>query len=300
MAVGNIHYAVLGTIGAFNSPWVLYGGGDIPFLLMILFAYLGVRILTLTVGTQSSLTKLPVAFGWMLGLGLAALLLPATVPPPINGFDYLRIVKVVEAVSVIVTLILIVKSLQVVSVLYKPALRRFLWFYVALAVAGVAAVIAYLYVPADSWYGSFGIGVVPYVLGGVLGTTAALQFVRLAHTEKLVVQTPVARGRQTSIDIVTFLASFASRPALIDPILDPLRDLTSVREQSQHLDDTEQRQLAAVYAELEDYLVENEPARRYKRDDLRQMIDIRFRASVDEPVFWNGFDALRPRTMDVK
>lgn len=78
----------------------------------------------------------------------------------------------------------------------------------------------------------------------------------------------------SAIDLLTYLASYASNPRDIDPILDDLRTITATSGKEYSADDMQK--LIKVYRKLEDYLTTKEPLRVFTRENLRNMLLERF------------------------
>lgn len=76
------------------------------------------------------------------------------------------------------------------------------------------------------------------------------------------------------VEVVTYLASLASNPREIDPILDTLRIVTARMKGAPS--DEDARELRKVWQQLEDYLVTQEKVRAFTREDLQQRIQHRF------------------------
>ncbi len=78
------------------------------------------------------------------------------------------------------------------------------------------------------------------------------------------------------IDKVVYLASLASKPHDIDPILDPLRVITARDEGQLKVGDNDLVVLKGVQSQLEDYLIHREPLRQFNTETLKQSLFERF------------------------
>lgn len=78
----------------------------------------------------------------------------------------------------------------------------------------------------------------------------------------------------SAIDLLTYLASYASNPRDIDIILDDLRAITATGSQSYSTNDM--HKLVKLYRGLEDYLTTKEQLRIFTRESLRAMLIERF------------------------
>jgi hypothetical protein len=91
----------------------------------------------------------------------------------------------------------------------------------------------------------------------------------------------------SAIDVVTYVASLASDPTAIDPILDPMRELTSRIQPGQPLSQADQTTLAGVCQRLQIYLVEKDPLRSFDKAALQQKISQKFpKPDAAEATFW--------------
>ena len=74
------------------------------------------------------------------------------------------------------------------------------------------------------------------------------------------------------IDIIVYLASLASTPQAIDPILDLLRNVTARLGPERILNDQDQLVLAKAYKDLIAHLITDEPARIFTQKELEARI----------------------------
>jgi hypothetical protein len=87
------------------------------------------------------------------------------------------------------------------------------------------------------------------------------------------------------VDIVVAASQRASNVTAIDPWLDNLRQVTARAVPGQPLSPADQVLLINTYKEIERYLVEVEPVRRYSKDELRALI--RKELQITGPVFFD-------------
>jgi hypothetical protein len=265
-----------------------------PFFLFLLLYYLGARKLAKIIGIKSKALSVAGVLVAVLVLGVLA----SQLPVPEGAFDsdindsaqhVMLAASAAVFVVVMATLILLFHLMRNSGVLYR---RAFTWnFYGFLAFFAIQLFDPSSFLPADHWYAQYGT-TIPFLLGAVCFMKAAVEFGRIPVAERLL-QTNSAQGlngstRKTSIDIVVTLAQLASNPRVLDPELDSLRALTSSLRPGEALKEAQQVKVANIYKDIEDYLVHREQARRYASEDLRQLVEIQYRGSVDEPVFWKA------------
>lgn len=95
----------------------------------------------------------------------------------------------------------------------------------------------------------------------------------------------------SAVDAVTYLASLASDPALIDPVLEDLRELTATAQPGQPLPEKSQMVLARVYQELKKHLIEREPLRRFTSQIIQAKVTEKFpKHNPKEELFWRNIN----------
>lgn len=110
-----------------------------------------------------------------------------------------------------------------------------------------------------------------------------------------------ADSRQSPIDIVIYLASMASDPRAIDPILDTVRNVTSRLRPNETLAPTDLQQLARAYNQLEAYLTKDEPLRSYDKAGLDGKILQKFQLGSDSvETYWRQAEASANTSVELK
>lgn len=85
------------------------------------------------------------------------------------------------------------------------------------------------------------------------------------------------------LDVVMQTASLISRPHEADVILDKIRVVSSRLKPGESLSPEQEKQLALIYLQLEQYLMTKEPLREFKQEELRQKIqDERLKTLLDK------------------
>ena len=98
-------------------------------------------------------------------------------------------------------------------------------------------------------------------------------------------------ANSSAADAITYLASLASHPKDVDPMLDTLRQVSAHQPKSGLLSDQDQLALAGVYQKLLRYLVEQEPLRAFTRDELVAKVRNHFKPRPTEAAFWRDVGA---------
>jgi hypothetical protein len=281
LLAGVIEIYVLLALGLSEQSWSIIIK-ELPFTLMAIFFYIGVRAFGKLIWARTPLINAPLVLG-------TATILSVLVGfgPGLFGsgevYDALAAVRFFGLALFICSLILAREVWARTSPFYR---RAFTWFLAFFSLTVFNTFCGFL--QEAPWMGWFGpASIILYLAAGVLLSITALQFNRVAYSETGKATLPPKSGTITSVDIIVYLAGFASSPAAIDTILNHLRELTAVKATSDWgPSESEQEQLASIYLSLEDYLVNKEPLRKFEQQALRQMIELQFKDAVNEPLFW--------------
>jgi len=227
--------------GNWLSPWLTLGLA----LALGIVAYVGgyMTPATASVGSDRALISLLFGMlGWSGGFTLAAALVTTSIR-------------------------------KVISASYQPATT---WLLFALAASSFAFVSLALtqilgpYVPILNWYNSHALILVPFLITSIC-------FLRSGQLYKMVGRQygTVAQDAQP-LDIVMYAAALVSTPKEIDPFLDSVRLITVQKESGSSFTEMEDSKLTEVYLQLENYLVEKEPLRKFAREELRARLPQQF------------------------
>lgn len=287
-----IQGVVLAALGAYESDYVLWGASDIPVVLMMFLAYFGVRTIAQLIEVRSVFLKPWVVFLLALGVGLVAALMPTTrIDYPEIVIDVSAFIFAVEAAICVIVALLAFKTFQNTSVLYKKSFRWLGVYYGIVALVLCANVLAQLYLPFTHWYWQFGVSYMAYNVVSFVAIFAAISFNRVAYAEQQVIASSgnhTKSQQQNPVDVVTFLAQFASNPREIGSALDSVRLITTrpTYRSGMQLSEADQTNIAKTYLDIENLLVTKESVRKFTKEQLRQMIEVRFEASVNASAFW--------------
>ncbi|HET8671419.1 MAG TPA: hypothetical protein VFM05_12570 [Candidatus Saccharimonadales bacterium] len=283
LGVAQAQTTAINVLAAADSLWVRYGFLTLPYLLSLIFLFSGTRQLARLFGVKQSSTSYPPVLGFSAILALVAAMLPhlpvSTAEGPFRGS--LALIGWDAGLFIASTLnIWYIK--QRASAYYTRALHWFFWSLVVFTWAGIHYLITLIAIPENSWYANYGMAIVPFIVGVLLLTKTGTSLQQMgqpiapglfsslfAHTAN------TARGSRSKmgpIDAVLELASYASNPSELDTILDRMRAITAQGESAQILQPSAQHELAGVYHEIEQYLLNNEKIRNFTVYDLRQAI----------------------------
>ncbi|HYH75237.1 MAG TPA: hypothetical protein VD735_04735, partial [Candidatus Saccharimonadales bacterium] len=157
---------------------------------------------------------------------------------------------------------------RTISGIYTVALGRLniaLW---ALTFASAQYIGISALFPYDAWIFSSGIASVALVVASALFLWASVAFNFIGE------YSPEREGieKVTSLNIITYVASLASDQEAIDDILDGVRQISATLAPGETPDQEMQHQLAAIYLQLEEYLVTKETVQDFTSTSLRERI----------------------------
>jgi hypothetical protein len=181
---------------------------------------------------------------------------------------------------------------QQASKLYGPAMIWLFWGLAMLSVALIAYVIRQLVGwPPQQILQQFML-LAPIMLSGAFLLIGSYKFYAIGSSA--IIELPEAQSMSSSVDIIIYAASLASRSAALDPALDTLRAITSnINYSSKALSPEQQAQLVQVYLEIEQYLQHQDPLRRYDPVQLREFIARQLRnQKLEEQTFWSNLPPL--------
>jgi hypothetical protein len=293
LVLGLVQGVVMALFGLNESTFALLGGDDVLLMIYAALAYFSLRILASQVGIQSMLLKPWITFGFAAAAGIVAVVLPSPrADYPQYVIDIVAFNTAAGAVLLSAVAILAFKVLRQISPLYKSAVRWVFMCFVSGGIVTGGSAIAQVYLEQSHWFWSYGVMYTVYNFTAVAGLVLALKFSKIAYAEEEIMKHAHGdkAGEPTdSVDVVVAVAQLASNPHSIEHILNKLRKLTAslgTKEQKRTLSSDQQAQTASIYIELENFLINQEPVRKFTGQQLRQMLDIRYKEAVQEPVFW--------------
>jgi hypothetical protein len=124
----------------------------------------------------------------------------------------------------------------------------------------------------ENWYYSSRAYTVPNILGDIGVLLAGYCFAAIGRPR---VALPSGENA-TSMDIVLRAAAMVSDQSKIEPFLEDLRLVTAHVEPNTKLTAEQQKRLRDVYLKIEDFLVNRDPLRSFKQEEVRADISKRF------------------------
>jgi hypothetical protein len=183
---------------------------------------------------------------------------------------------------------LVLQIRKVIAETYKQSLAwlaaSFLW----LAFAGAHFMFVHLRLTDGDWYFDYSVSIIPFGIGALLFIKAGYEFVLAGEVVDGTItaaQPTFQRATVDPLEIVTYIASLASNPSEIDPIMDDIRILTSKLDPNQSLTHDQQLVIAGVYKKLEAYLTVRDPLRLFTKEGIRQNLAQKFGQDVLSTIY---------------
>lgn len=82
------------------------------------------------------------------------------------------------------------------------------------------------------------------------------------------------------VDFLTYVAGLSSDPTAIDPLLDPVRVISSAHKSGQPFTPQETATLFKAYLEVENHLITREPVRNFTKEGLRARLSPNLRQQL--------------------
>lgn len=285
LSLGFMQFPIVGLLSLWDSWWVNGGGAMLPFIITGGLMYAAMRrfgrLLHLS-GFLLSFKKIMAATGLAaIAIGVVA---SFAVQHDVAGTDvYIAAVGWTGAFILCAALITR-KIIKGIGKEYQVVMRRLEAAFIILALACAHESVTSLFVAFGDPFVDYGIFMWPFVLGGVQLAFAGQAFSRVGVYDKKAEPGMVREGLSDSdyLDSITNIASLASRPEEIDPILDDMRKITAALAPGASLSAEDKKELVKVYVRVEEYLVQNDPLRNFSVDELREYSQPAFRAILTD------------------
>ncbi len=260
--------------------WLDSGGAAAVYLFGSASMFWGVRSFARILGIRNNWTSIPSGLLVFFALALAAALSPHV------AIDSKEVMY--DALLAIVVWNIVMIGYAAMTTLYiKRAIgasyaRSIVWLSAALfalTFAGLHFLITRLVLNTGDWYFDYSVAVIPFTIGALLFVKAGYEFNAIGRAlegDGKEVERPAELSPAATLGIVTYVAGLASNIKNIDVILDDFRTLTSRLNSDSVLTDSDKSRLAVIYVKLENYLVDDEPLRKFTREELRRDITRKF------------------------
>jgi len=258
--------------------WQDSGAIAVPYFVGIICIFIGVKRFAQIFSVRGLWTSLPWAFIISVVLSCGALFLPHVQQADTDEvtFHVSLGITILDSVFATFAAITLAQVRQKIGPIYHQSMT---WLYagvIAFALGGWHYFFNQLAIAPGNWYYDFSISLLPFAAAGVCFVISGVAF-NEAETELTEMQnTPKQASERLLLDIVLYIASLASNPSDIDPILDEVRMVTSRLTPDQPLPADDLERLAQTYSKLEGYLAAHDPLRAFTPQDLQNKVSQRF------------------------
>lgn len=250
-----------------------------------LLIYLGVRKLAHLTAVKNITTSLWAALLMIVGLSLVAINLPHPdfgIPEPL--FDFTAVAKSAIVVWLIFALGATVYIRKHTSGAYISFTR---WLFIGLGAWATTEIIfmaRHFFLPIWAWRSVDNLALFGCIVAGGALLYAAYRFNCIGRKA---LAPPAGFEIKTSADILLYTASLASSSRDVDPILDKLRKITANMKSEAEIKQHNQHDFETIYLQLEQYLVEQEPLRKYTQSEVRLVISqLLSGQKAEKDTFW--------------
>jgi hypothetical protein len=261
-----------------STAWLTSGGVLLPYVFSIILIFWGMRRYAKLLDIHTPWRSFLLAFG----SAIAGALLVGLV---VQG-DLALLLQFETLLSIVLffSMMVALRIRSVIAARYRAPITYMAASFGMLTFAAFHHVVTAAVLPLDSWYLASELPSLPSLF-------AAILFIRAGYDSASVSRRDVVQvGKASPVNVVTYVAGIASRPAEIDPILDKLRLITSTSSKSGQLAAGQEKLLADIYIEIENYLIKHEVLQKIDMKRLRSMVRNRFAFDVStKSPFWSLF-----------
>lgn len=264
--------------------WTDSGAMLIPYLIAVIPTLIGLRLFARSLSLHTKWLSLRV-------VGPASLLLAAVAIfiPYVSNTTPETDLRTAIALTIVICTFFVASTVGAIHIRRKAGASytdSLNWLVIALASAAIGALLYMLELllsGSQGLYYEWSLTILYFNLTGWLFLRAGYAFSVIGSSTKAV-QT---QQDTSSVDILLYVEDLASNPAEIDPIIDKLRAFTAENGARHTITAAEQVRLLAIYRELEDYLVTDEPLRKLTREEIRESVERHLGVSASSvKTFW--------------
>ncbi|HEX6258090.1 MAG TPA: hypothetical protein VFZ48_01265 [Candidatus Saccharimonadales bacterium] len=255
--------------------WINSGGLAVPYLLGVLGIFYGIRAFAKLLHIKTFWISPVIALIATVALSFAASRLPhVQVAEDELTFQLALALSIWNSVFITFAAITAFLIRTKIGEAYKHSVSWLCAALTVIAFAGWHYAAIQLAMTTGDWYYDYSFTIIPFVVGALILTIAGYKFTTTdAFNTK---DTQPKPHTSLELNIILYVASLASRPADIDVTLDTVRLITSRREASDPLPPSDKQALTGVYRKIEEYLVHNDPLRKFSQADLHKNIMEKF------------------------
>ena len=278
---------IAGFFDLWDTWWANSGLIILPFGVATLLLYIGMRQFARLLHIKSLLTS------YLVVIGTAVV---ATAIGYLTGHYFARyrniagtdlyIATVAWSTTFIVYAALLAWHVKTrIGLSYQPAMRGLFTALTTLSIGGLHELVINYFVDNSSWYVSHGTSFIPFMVGGVTVVIAAYSFSLLGASSVPVIavrQAPDSNAPDSYAADVASMATLVSWTNPSDPELSDVRSAITQAASGQPLQSESTEGLLNTYRKIEHYLVNDDPLRRFDKEELRSALKPELRAALEK------------------
>jgi hypothetical protein len=264
-ALSELQIPVLTLIGGAAQEWLSNGGLLLMLLTGIGCMYAGIKLFAGLFRVRSIWQRALYTTFVALFVGVGGFFVP-TGPPMRTALESHGSVAILCVCLVFfsASAILLYRVQQNATPVYRQAMRWFFWALLSFVASSVITIAAFLTIGDAHAFITNGYSLLIQSLMALTLLKAAYEFNAISiHATSITKQANI-------IDIIIAAAARVSNVQAVDPYLDSLRVVTARLGSDKEIREKDEAILTRTYQELEDYLTQVEPVRRYTKQELRQ------------------------------
>ncbi len=270
-----LQFPIIAALNLWQSAWSTNGGKAIPLIAANIMLFIGLRLFAKQLNIQSWTQSF-----WLLAIAPVAAALFSLLAEDARRLEFVADVLCLGLAVICAPLVW--QILRATGKAYKNSLR---WLAIVLTVNIVAQFLPPLIIALRATEGAY--ITLPFAIAGIVSVVAGYSFTKIGIS--LTMEESSEAGNAKALNLLIYLASLASSPKAIDPIMDNVRFITARSSVDAPLSENDQKQLVVVYNRLIAYLINQDPLRVYDKPLLDRKIRKKFQhTDPAEAVFWNS------------
>lgn len=263
--------------------WVANGFFTVPYMTSFVFMFMGMRQFVKAINFKTRWISTPLAS--MTSIGIALVL--AAVPHPPSQLSDGQYTTVVIFTSIVSIFFFFAAGAafslrREIGQLYVKGLTWLATGLIVGVLGGLHYVFVEMFVRVD-WYYAGNLTVVPMFIASALILYGGYSLREISEIASNYKPNRISPDPLVLIEVVTYASGLVSRPSDLDITLDDLRGVTAqLNSTKSGLSERQQQIVVSVYKRVEDYLVQAEHLRIYRRNRLRADIIAKFKLNTAE------------------
>ncbi|HSX34187.1 MAG TPA: hypothetical protein VLF62_00910 [Candidatus Saccharimonadales bacterium] len=265
--------AIIGLLDQWDSAWATGGGLLVPFLIGTFFMYLSMWQFARLQSVKGVWTSLWVVTGMSVAVAAGSGVLASyVVQYQLDGVTVYEAVMGWAGALALAAALLARKIGKNIGPSYGPALRWQAWAFFAFTLGAIHEIVTTWFLQAGDWYEDYGVYLWGFIAAAALFLRASYEFRLLTARGEVSDAAPAATTDRDYLESLITVASLASSPRAIDPIMDDMRFITSSLPKGGQLSAPQKSQLVSAYRKLEEYLTHQDPLRTYTQEEVREQV----------------------------